>query len=247
LGLGVAATWLGAVVLTSVARRLHRFDRGLIAFERPRAEALVASAAVLAQIAIVAVIFVVRATSPPAPAIEPPARYDVSRLFVQVAIAAATFAPILAVLLLGRQGPSTIGLSTRDLGAQVLLGLAVGAVAVLALGKAGAVAAAGGPEALRLVAFLAVGFEEEIVYRGFLQTRLVAWSGERRGWLLASAAFALAHVPQDLASDGLVPMVAVELALQLVFGLVFGWVALRVGGVWATGIAHGFADWVGWL
>jgi membrane protease YdiL (CAAX protease family) len=247
LGLGVAATWLGAVVLTFVACRLYRFDRNVVAFERPRAEALVATAAVLAQVAIVALLFAVRATSPAATPIELPARYDVSRLLVQVAIAAAAFAPILAVLLLRRQGPATIGLSTQDLGAQVLLGLAVGTVALFALGKAGAVAVAGGPEALRLVAFLAVGFEEEIVHRGFLQTRLVAWSGERRGWLLASAAFALAHVPQDVATDGLVPIVAVELALQLVFGLVFGWVALRVGGVWATGIAHGIADWVGWL
>jgi len=246
VGLGVALTWVTAVLLTMLARRVHLFDRNSAHFARPRREALVAIAAVVAQIVIVAVLFAIRgaSTSPP---IGPQPRYDVARLAVQLAIAAAAFSPILAVLILRRQGATTVGLSTRNLLAQVLLGVTIGLVAVIAMGKVAGLATVGGPEGLRLVAFLAVGFEEEIVFRGFLQSRLVAWLGEGRGWLLAGAIFALAHVPQDLASDGATPILIVDLALQLVFGLVFGWIVLRVGGVWATGIAHGVADWVGWL
>jgi membrane protease YdiL (CAAX protease family) len=247
VGLGVALTWVAAVLLTAAARRFHRFERSAVVFARPRREALVALAAVLAQIVIVALLFAIRTSTPAAAPIESLPRYDAARLFVQLGIAAAAISPILAMLVLRRQGPTTVGLSRRHVVAQLLLGLAIGVVAVFAVGKAGALGAVAGPETLRLVAFLVVGFEEEIVFRGFLQTRLVGWLGDPRGWLLASATFAFAHLPQDLASDGPTPILLLDLALQLVFGLVFGWVALRVGGVWATGIAHGLADWVGWL
>jgi membrane protease YdiL (CAAX protease family) len=249
VGLGVLLTWVGGVLLTIAARRLHHFDRHIVRFERPRAEALVAIVAVLAQIVIIAFLFAVRmsTSSPSTPPLELLPRYDVGRLLIQLALVAVVFSPVLATLVVRRGRSTTVGLSTRDVIAQMMLGLAIGVVAVFALGKAGALATAGGPELLRLVAFLAVGFEEEIVFRGFLQNRLVAWVGDPRGWLLASVIFAVAHVPQDLTSDGATPIVLVDLALQLVFGIVFGWIALRVGGVWATGTAHGVADWVSWL
>lgn len=250
MGLGVAITWVGAVLLTIAAGRLHRFGRRVARFERARGEALLAIVAVLAQIIIIAALFAVRAAISSLPSTAPvelAPRYDLARLLIQLALLAAAFSPVVATLFVRRQGPTTVGLQTRDLIAQLVLGLAISVLAVLAVRKTGALAAVGGPELLRLAAFLAVGFEEEIVYRGFLQTRLVAWLGEPGGWVFASAIFALAHVPQDLVSDGPTLVLAVELALQLVFGLVFGWVVLRVGGVWATGIAHGVADWVGWL
>lgn len=38
--------------------------------------------------------------------------------------------------------------------------------------------------------FAFVGFGEEILFRGYLQTRLIAWLGKWQGWLLASAVMA---------------------------------------------------------
>jgi membrane protease YdiL (CAAX protease family) len=50
-------------------------------------------------------------------------------------------------------------------------------------------------QGIRLIYFAFIGFEEEILFRGYLQTRLIAWLGKWQGWGLASIIMALGHFP----------------------------------------------------
>ena len=43
---------------------------------------------------------------------------------------------------------------------------------------------------MALIFYAFVGFGEEFLFRGYLQTRLVAWSGVARGWILAAVVMA---------------------------------------------------------
>ncbi len=96
--------------------------------------------------------------------------------------------------------------------------------------------------------FAVVGFGEEFLFRGYLQTRLVAWLGQWSGWLLASIVMAMMHIGQRVASMGLTsPEAVISSALLVPISLFMGYVMLRTGNIVAPGICHTFANWVGVL
>lgn len=70
----------------------------------------------------------------------------------------------------------------------------------------------------------------ELLFRGLIQQGLVRRLGERKGWLLASAYAAACHVA--VVAFGSVLGLAVLLA-SWPWQLLFGWLRLRTGSVWA--------------
>jgi membrane protease YdiL (CAAX protease family) len=97
-----------------------------------------------------------------------------------------------------------------------------------------------------LLYFSFVGFGEEILYRGYLQSRLVAWLGHYQGWILASVFMALVHLPQRILIQGMGFPHALASSLALIpISLFMGFVMSRTGNVVAPGLSHTFADWVG--
>jgi membrane protease YdiL (CAAX protease family) len=88
-----------------------------------------------------------------------------------------------------------------------------------------------------------VGFSEEIVWRGYVQSRLIRWIGTRRGIVLAATIFALFHVPQRV----LAGVVGVDLVLQVVavafLGVAFGVLQASTRNVALPGIVHTAVDW----
>ncbi|HKJ58582.1 MAG TPA: CPBP family intramembrane glutamic endopeptidase, partial [Halobacteriales archaeon] len=87
---------------------------------------------------------------------------------------------------------------------------------------------------LSVVFGLAVAsFQEEKLFRGFLQTALEERVGEWPAVVLQAVAFSAAHV-------GYYPLSAWYLyVIALVAGLVFGWLRKRRGRLVVPGIAHG--------
>lgn len=87
---------------------------------------------------------------------------------------------------------------------------------------------------LMLVFGLAVAsFQEETLFRGFLQTELAARYGEWPAVVLQAGAFSVAHI-------GYYPLTAWYLfVLAFVGGLVYGWLRKCRGRLLAPGIAHG--------
>jgi membrane protease YdiL (CAAX protease family) len=174
--------------------------------------------------------------------------YDLAALVRQVALVALVSNPMLVVLVARRQGPSTVLLQRRaatlQLAATVVLVMiaSVGAVAL------GVTIRFGTPQLLRFPGFLAVAVQEELSYHGFLQTRLVAWLGDWRGWLVAGAIFGLSHVPGDVLLSGLgAADVTVALAQQTAGGLLNGWIVLRLRAIAPVIVFHAAGDWYGWL
>lgn len=95
------------------------------------------------------------------------------------------------------------------------------------------------------VYFAFVGFGEEILFRGYLQTRLIAWLGKWQGWLLASAVMAVAHFPQRILIGGMDPGDAFLNACGLIpASLLFGFIMLKTRNVLAPGLLHTIANWI---
>ncbi|MFC7095713.1 CPBP family intramembrane glutamic endopeptidase [Halobaculum marinum] len=119
----------------------------------------------------------------------------------------------------------------------VTLGVAVGGQSLLGPPPSNApVAVAPSPigTLLLLVFGLAVAsFQEETLFRGFLQTELASRYGAWPAVVLQAGAFSVAHV-------GYYPLTAWYLFVaSFASGLVYGWLRKRRGRLLAPGIAHG--------
>lgn len=81
--------------------------------------------------------------------------------------------------------------------------------------------------------FAVAAFQEETLFRGFLQTALADRIGEWPAVLAQAGAFSVAHV-------GYYPLTAWYLfVIAFAAGLVYGWLRKRRGRLLAPGIAHG--------
>lgn len=93
--------------------------------------------------------------------------------------------------------------------------------------------------------FAFVGFQEEILFRGYLQNRLIAWFGKWKGWFVASAVMAVAHFPQRILIGNMDPGEAFSSACGLLpASLLFGYIMICTKNVLAPGLLHTFTNWI---
>lgn len=93
--------------------------------------------------------------------------------------------------------------------------------------------------------FLAVGFGEELMFRGFLQLRCSIWLGEIKGLILASTIMALIHLPQRIFVVGLDSLQALGSAISLIpFSILMGFFMLRTRNISGPAVLHTIANWV---
>jgi membrane protease YdiL (CAAX protease family) len=94
------------------------------------------------------------------------------------------------------------------------------------------------------IVFLLGGFSEEVVWRGYIQTRLIARSGKLYGWLISSVAFSLWHLPINYRLyGGTAEALGVSLLVQFPLGLAFGYMMIRTQNILPSSIYHLFFDW----
>ena len=111
---------------------------------------------------------------------------------------------------------------------------------------AGLKAQLGGPDAasvigLVFVPLLCLGFYQEIVYRGMLQTELVRRCGPAAGILLANVLYTFSPGHYDYFSAP--PAVAVPMfAAIFAMGLVFGVIYRRSGNLWIVAVMHALGN-----
>lgn len=135
---------------------------------------------------------------------------------------------------------SSAGLGRHNLWQACVIGLILGGLWCVPgpLGQKLARLSQGG-WALSLLFLAMFGFAEEFLYRGYLQTRLIARIGTWRGWALASLVFAAAHFPHRLLYDGLGPRAADTATVLLVpCSLAMGFIMLRTQNILAPAILH---------
>ena len=94
-----------------------------------------------------------------------------------------------------------------------------------------------------------VGFGEETIWRGYIQTRLVAHSGTVKGLIVTSVLFAvLFHFPKSYyESSGVLLEALASASIRLFSGLLFGYTMLRSQNIVPSSIFHLFWNWSGLL
>jgi len=90
-----------------------------------------------------------------------------------------------------------------------------------------------------------IGFYEEFVFRGYLQTRLASWLGKYPGWIIASILMAMMHISIRIAWEGFTPLGALINCLLIIpISLFLGYFMLRTGNIVGPAIIHTFANWL---
>lgn len=159
--------------------------------------------------------------------------------------------PILIIKKIRKESWESTGISKHNLKASILIGfiLAIITIAEVILFSSKSLGELEQNLTLNvlwgLLYFIVVGFCEEFMFRGYLQTRLIQWVGRWKGWLLTSIVMALIHIPQRMASMGLSPKEAIISALLLIpISLTMGYIMIKTENIIAVGIYHTFANWV---
>jgi membrane protease YdiL (CAAX protease family) len=80
--------------------------------------------------------------------------------------------------------------------------------------------------------YLAIAVPEELLFRGIIQNVCVRWTGTRRGLIISSCVFGLAHLPDFR-----------YVLLATMAGVAYGWVYSRTEKITASAVAHAAVDW----
>ena len=161
------------------------------------------------------------------------------------------FVPLFAVLRVKHQRLGSIGITGKNLKFSLITGAALSAL-WLAIGFSVS------PHSLAqvftassfysLFYYTAIGFGEELLFRGYLQHRCSAWLGATEGLIVSSIIMAFAHVPQRIFVVGLSPTEAVMgsaflTPLSIFLGLIF----LRTQNVIGPSVFHTILDFANTL
>ncbi|MDF2541403.1 MAG: Abortive infection protein [Herbinix sp.] len=92
--------------------------------------------------------------------------------------------------------------------------------------------------------FIFVGFGEEIIFRGYLQSRLVAWLGLGKGLLITAIIFSFFHLPNHLIMSGMNFQSSLINCLRLIpISLLFGYIMIKTKNIVSGSILHTVIDW----
>ncbi len=168
-------------------------------------------------------------------------------MVVQVAAThALLLAPVAVAAAATRQTWASLGLSRTSLLRLAVLGLVPSALYVPSVGLMYPVASLSGavPLALGLAWSAIAGFSEEIVFRGFLQTRFEAAWGTWAGYAVTVVVFAFAHLPGSYVLYAGDVLAATLSALGRVgLGLLLGYYYVRSRNIVPGAISHTFYNW----
>lgn len=165
------------------------------------------------------------------------------------------YIPVLLVvaLALKRSGQSleSIGITGKDRGRMLALGFAMSAIFVtisglLASSMGGGFAGFSPSLAYGFVLFVIAGFTEETVWRGYVQTRLTAYSGKLTGLVVTSLLFAvLWHFPVAyyVETSGVILEALAWAMMRVVPGLLFGYLMSKSQNIIPSSIFHLFWNW----
>jgi len=216
-------------------------------FPHPRKEALlsitVVATVVVALTGYIFLMYLVRGGN-----LGTPSSYSLSMALIQWGVMGAIFIlPVLALVKARHQSFETVGLTKKNMWFSIALGLILGlifvAIGILFSGTTGK--ATVDNVVYGFVYFLAVGFGEELLMRGYFQTRCISWLGTGKGLILASLTMAFYHLPQRIFAVGLDPLQAVLSATALVpLSFAFGFLMLRTRNILGPTVMHLIIDWI---
>ncbi len=227
--------------------RFHKPKKLEIKFIAPRKDTVVAIGYIVGLFLTIAAVFsfLVRSAGGP---LGTPEQFDVRRALSQWGVyAAMSFIPVFIILRLRKQSFETVGITKKNMRLSVGVGFVLSfLVMILSITPEHFLSSFFRANTFyAFIYYLAVGFGEELLFRGFLQLRCSFWLGELRGLMLASAIMALVHLPQRIFAVGLDPLQALISAMSLMpFSLLMGFLMLRTQSVFGPSILHTIINWV---
>jgi membrane protease YdiL (CAAX protease family) len=235
------------VLVTWLATKLHKVTDLKTDFTNSRMEALL-SIAVVFLIGLILTVFIFLLYQSTGGPIGTPTQFYLERALFQWGIYSMLFIfPVMAVIKLRHQGLETVGITRKNvwisigLGVVLALGLSVLVTPIISDSNKVLTSSA----FYGFVYFLAVGFGEELLFRGYLQIRCISWLGAAKGLILASVIMALTHLPQRMLAVGLDPLQAVASILSLIpISLALGYLMLRTKNTLGPAIMHTILDWI---
>jgi membrane protease YdiL (CAAX protease family) len=167
----------------------------------------------------------------------------------QLLVAVVAISPVLIVMKRRRETLRSTGVTSVNLGRAVLLSVVLIAALVtwcsLVSRRCDAATAVRTRGIWALLQFAIVGFAEEFAYRGYLQSRLIAWLGGNRGWVLASVIMAMAHVSHRVFSLQMTAGQALSGSAALIpVSLFLGFVMMKTKNIVAPGLVHTAINWL---
>lgn len=153
---------------------------------------------------------------------------------------------LLVVLVLRRQPLLSVLLGRKTLGAAFQMGLALVFLSIFLRAKIRALFGGIGEDAVTaLFAWAGIAAGQEIVLRGYLQTRLMGWLGNTFGWLLASVLSVAWMLPLWLPNAN-IGQAALFAGVALAQALLLGWIARRSGHLLAGILFYTITCWL-WM
>lgn len=161
------------------------------------------------------------------------------------------FAVIIVAMKITRQTLGSIGISRKDTGKMLFLGFALSAI-LLAIYGLLTTSLGGGFVgfslflAYDLILDIIVGFSEETFWRGYIQTRLIAYCGTNKGLVVTSLLFAvLWHFPiaYYVETSGVMLEALAWTLLRFPIGLFLGYIMVKSQNIVPSSIVHIFINW----
>ncbi len=174
---------------------------------------------------------------------------DVTDVLWFVLFYALLLLPMVIAMKRTGQALGSIGISRKDSWRTFAFGLILSAVSTMlisftAASYEGSFIGFSPTLAYGLVSFAINGSSEEVVFRGYIQTRLIAYSGTLKGLLVASLVFALWHFPICYyASSGAVLESLANALIRFPLGLLLGYIMLKSQNIIPTSIFHALWNW----
>ena len=161
----------------------------------------------------------------------------------------AILLPMAVVLKWTRQSLGSIGITRKNLNKNLALGFLLSAafiaiIAFLAPSIGGGFTQFSVPMALSLVSFAIIGFGEETIFRGYIQTRLTAQIGTVTGIIIVAIIYAIFQFPVGyFCYNGDITSAVYYALWRLSSGLVFGYVFQRSQNIIPSSIFHTLLVW----
>ena len=156
------------------------------------------------------------------------------------------FAPVLAMLRVKHQKLESIGVTKKNVGFSLIIGLTLSTLWLV-------IGFSTSPESFLqafslntfygLFYYLAIGFGEEILFRGYLQHRCSTWLGATNGPVISSIIMVFAHLPQRIFALGLnLQQAILSSVILLPVSILLGLVFLKTQNVLGPAVLHTVFD-----
>jgi membrane protease YdiL (CAAX protease family) len=257
MSLLVIAGFIGIGITYGITRMLH-FDHHARTFGDPRKAALWALTIVLIGYVLQVAPAFISFPEPREYIPKASREYTMNKISNYIAFAFLSVGPVLVAICLRRESLASTGVSTHNLGNAVAVGMLLAFFIIAAqlllihFGDNRSLMEIVCGLTVRhfwaLIYYVVVSFAEEFVFRGYLQSRLIAWLGRWQGWVIASILMALIHIGNYMMRPDVSLLNAlISTTETLPFSLFMGYVMLRTENLIAPVLAHTFLNWVGTL